>query len=61
MFCIWCKISNKRGNQEAYNKGARVLIWMVRGTKYLLSTQKCDFDKLQRMSKKDRFKCGLPV
>ena len=33
---------------------------MVRGTKCLLSTQKCDFDKLQRMSKKDRFKCGLP-
>ena len=55
------RLATKEEITEAYNKGASWCSYgWSEGQNAYYPTQKCDFDKLQRMSKKDRFKCGLP-
>lgn len=55
------RLATKEEITDAYNKGASWCTYgWSEGQNAYYPTQKCDFDKLQRLSKKDRFKCGLP-
>ena len=55
------RLATKEEITDAYNKGASWCSYgWSEGQNAYYPTQKCDFDKLQRLSKKDRFKCGLP-
>ena len=55
------RLATREEITDSYNKGASWCSYgWSEGQNAYYPTQKCDFDKLQRLSKKDRFKCGLP-